>query len=83
MKRRGKYAETSSTKPLARSEDLVVEELDDGLRLREVVVGGEVSDPAGPDPDRDRRLAAVHHRAPGPDQDVELRSHGRWSSRSG
>ena len=30
-----------------------------------------------------RRLAAVHDRAPGPDQDVELSSHGRSSSRSG
>jgi hypothetical protein len=31
LKRRGKHAETSSTKPLARSEDLVVEEVGDDL----------------------------------------------------
>ncbi len=64
-------------------QDLVVEELDDGLRVARVVVRRDAGDPAGPDPDRDRCLAAVHHRAPGPDQDVELRSHGRSSSRSG
>ena len=67
----------------AGQQHLVVLERDRPGRVRCLVVRRHDGDPLARDPDRGRDLGAVHDRAAGADDQIEVSCHGRSSSRRG